>query len=170
MSPYFQNTMKIDNISTNDLEDRLEDFLGDKFDLDDKFENEILDLILEAIEQENEDSKYYKELLKLVENDKDKEAIRKIYLDDKKHFKIFSEIYKSLTGKEPIFEDEEIEIDDTLLEELEDSIEQKLENVELYRLILSSFLDVGIRDLIYEIITDEQGHAQKLTNLSNKTK
>lgn len=170
MNPYFQNKIEEDEIKTNDLDDNLEDKLEEKFDLDDRFEDEILELILKAIEQENEDSKYFEKLANLIQNEKDKEDIRKIYLDDKKHFKIFSEIYKSLTGKEPIFEDEEIEIDDTLPEELEDSIEQKLENVELYRLILSSFLDVGIRDMIYEIITDEQSHAQKLTKLYNKNK
>lgn len=162
MYPYFEED--INKIKTNDLDDRFD------LDEDDIFENEILELLLEAISQEDEDIRYFQKLEKMLKNTKDKDMIRKIMLDDKKHFKIFSEIYKSLTGKEPIFEKEEVEIDDSLIEEIFDSIEQKLENVELYRLLLSSFLDVGIRDLIFEIITDEQAHAQKLTQIHNRNK
>lgn len=135
-----------------------------------EFENYVLDMILQALEQENEDMMYYEKLSTLVQDEKDKEVLRRIHLDDMKHFNMLNELYKDLSGKEPVLEYEEIEIDDKLPEEFLDAAEQKLENVDLYRNIMKSFLDVGIRDMIFSILTDEQAHSQKLNQLYNKHK
>lgn len=137
------------------------------FDYDDQeeFQNYILDMILEAIEQENEDARYYEKLSTMVKDENDRENLRRIHLEDTKHFNMLSELYTNLTGREPIFEYDEIEIDDPLSEEFLDGAEEKLENVELYRNIMMAFLDISVRDMIFEIITDEQKHAQKLNQL-----
>ncbi len=125
-------------------------------------------MILCAIEQENNDMRYYEKLSTCVKDEKDRECLRRIHLEDMKHFNMFSGLYTNLTGKEPIFEYDEIDIENPLAEEFLEGAEQKLENVELYRNIMMAFLDVGIRDMIFEIITDEQRHAQKLNQLYYK--
>lgn len=164
MYPYFSNnTINKKEIKTYSYEKTDSDN-----DEQEEFENYILDMILEAIEQENEDARYYEKLSTIVKDKNDIDDLRRIHLEDTKHFNMLSELYTNLTGTEPNFEYDEIEIDDPLSEEFLEGAEQKLENVELYRNIMSSFLDIGIRDMLFEIITDEQKHAQKLNQLYSK--
>ena len=164
MYPYFSENKEI-----KEIKEEIKPLSYEKTDLDndeqEEFENYILDMILEAIEQENEDARYYEKLSTMVEDENDRESLRRIHLEDTKHFNMLSELYTNLTGREPIFEYDEIEIDEPLSEEFLDGAEEKLENVELYRNIMMAFLDISVRDMIFEIITDEQKHAQKLNQL-----
>lgn len=132
------------------------------------YEKYVLKMILEAIEEENESRLYFEQLANVVSNEEDKATLRKIYLDDTKHFNMLVELYKFLTGKEPKIEFEDIDIDYPLKDEFLDSIDDKLENIELYRNIMNSFLDTDIRDMLFEIITDEQGHIPRLYKLLKK--
>ncbi len=134
---------------------------------DEDFSKYVLQMILSAIEQENYDMMYYNQLLNYTTDEEEKEVLRRIYLDDIKHFNLLKELYKCLTDEPISFDYDEIEIGDNITKEFKNSFEQKLENVELYRNILKSFLDTCIRDMLFEIITDEQMHAQKLNNLYN---
>ena len=130
--------------------------------------NFILDLIKEAICDETRDSIYYEELSRKISNPEDQEILRKIHLDEEKHKKIFSELYKEISGKECEFSFSPKNISDNMLQNFSESLISELETVEFYRKILFSFLDLTVTDLMYEIITDEQAHAQKLNYLYSK--
>lgn len=129
----------------------------------------ILKLIEEAIADEQKDSDYYYRLSQVVEFPEDKEIIRKMHLDESKHEKIFKEIYAHLTGEEP--PEQEFTprtISDNLTDNFKEDIFGELEAVEFYRKLYTMFLNVEIRDWLYEIITDEQAHAQKNNYLYSK--
>lgn len=125
----------------------------------------ILELIREAISDEYRDANYYEELSKMANTPEAQRVLRKIHLDELKHFKIFQEIYYQLTGEKAEVNYEKSEIEGSLAENYSKSIFNELEAVEFYRIILFSFLNIPIRDWLYEIITDEQAHAQKLNYL-----
>ena len=90
--------------------------------------------------------------------------------DEYKHRRLFEEIYSALTGAAPlphknIFKPENI---DNLTEVFTDSLFGELDAVELYRDIMFSISNTGIRDMIFEIITDEQSHADLINYLLPK--
>lgn len=169
MYPYFSK--KDDEIKATSYEKADLMHTENNIDNQKEFENYVLDLIKGAIQQENHDMRYYEALSNMAPDNESKEYLRRIHLEDMKHFNMFSELYSDLSGKEPDFEWEEIDIDcNNLQKEFLKGFEQKCENIELYRNIMVAFLDVRIRDMLFEIITDEQNHMQKLNYLHNKFK
>lgn len=166
MYPYFSKQNEIINkVSKKDLDDAIED----KIEQDD-FRRYIIDALKEAIEEQEENSRYYEKLYNIVADEKDKNILRQIYLNEMKYKKIFQDIYKMITGTEAnIREDfEDIEIDDNITEELYESIEEQLDDIEFYRMLMSAFADLPIRDMIYEVIIGKQRNSQQLSNLYNK--
>lgn len=123
----------------------------------------VLEMLIEAIKDERADAKYYDTIANMLEDENDKKIIHKIHHDENKHEKIFTEIYELLTGSKPNEEDltfEEKPVSENMAENFANSILDELSAVEFYRKILFSFLNQEIRDALFEIITDEQGHAQ----------
>lgn len=166
MYPYFSKQKEIINkIIKKDLDDAIED----KVEQDD-FRRYIIDALKEAIEEQEENSRYYEKLYNIVDDEKDKNILRQIYLNEMKYKKIFEEVYKMITGTDAnIREDfEDIEIDDNITEELYDSMEEQLDDIEFYRMLMSAFADLPIRDMIYEVIIGKQRNSQQLSNLYNK--
>nr|WP_317359314.1 ferritin-like domain-containing protein [uncultured Tyzzerella sp.] len=174
MYPYFSKKDKniaAQSVEAKDLDDLIENRAEDKTEEDD-FRRYIIEALEDAIENQQENSIYYEKLYNIVTNEKDKDILRQISLDEMKYKKIFMDIYKMLTGKEAKIREnyEDIDIDDSLGEELFDSIEEQLEDVEFYRMLMSLFADLPVRDMIYEIIVGKQKNSQRLSNLYNKYK
>lgn len=130
----------------------------------------LLDMIKEAIKDEQTDADYYGNLSEKVTEKDDKETLNKIKMDEIKHNKMFNDIYYQLTGERVETTPESVVIGDNLCEEFESSMFNELEAVEFYRKLLFAFLNLEIRDTLFEIITDEQAHAQKLNYLYCKYK
>ncbi|WP_250277714.1 hypothetical protein [[Clostridium] colinum] len=169
MYPYFSKkdeTIEKKDILENDLDDKIEE------KLENDFRTHIIESIGEAIKEQDENSRYYEKLYNIVKDEKDKNTLRQIHLNETKFKNIFMKLYKMLTGKDfELREDyEEIDLDDNISEEFYDSIEDQLENIEFYRILMSAFSDLPIRDMIYEIIVGKQKNAQLLSNLYNKYK
>ncbi len=166
MYPYFSKQKEATNqINKKDLDDAMEN----KIEQDD-FRTYIIDALKEAIEEQDENSRYYEKLYNMLTDEKDKNVLRQVYLNELKYKKIFEEIYKMITGTDAnIREDfEEIEIDNNITEELYNSIEEQLDDIEFYRMLMSAFADLPIRDMIYEVIVGKQRNAQQLSNLYNE--
>ena len=166
MYPYFSKQNEATNqIIKKDLDDAMEN----KIEQDD-FRTYIIDALKEAIEEQDENSRYYEKLYNMLTDEKDKNVLRQVYLNELKYKKIFEEIYKMITGTDAnIREDfEEIEIDNNITEELYNSIEEQLDDIEFYRMLMSAFADLPIRDMIYEVIVGKQRNAQQLSNLYNE--
>lgn len=129
-------------------------------------ENETLELFIDGIKEKAEDSKYYLNLSEIATSPTDKEILRQISLDIYKHLKIFEEIYFRLTGNmPPETEVMPVEVGENLLKEYEKAMFNELSNAEFTRKILFVFNDMEIRDMLYEIITDEQSNATKFLYL-----
>ncbi len=174
MYPYFSKnedeTIRKENILKNDLDDK--DDTIDEADEKEDFREYIIDAIEEAIKDQEENVIYYEKLYNMVKDEKDKNTLRQIYLNEIKYKKIFIDLYKMITGKEPNIkiDNDDIDIDDSISQELYDSIEEQLEDIEFYRMIMSAFADLPVRDMIYEVIVGKQKNTQLLSNLYNKYK
>lgn len=183
MYPYFSK--KNDNITSNNTQnlnfdnnyDYQKDFKQIKqnvetpdFDSEEDFRQYVIDAIKEAVKEQDENTKYYEKLYNMAQDEKEKDIIRQIYLNELKYKQIFMEIYKMITGSDANIQETKVDIDGSFVEELYDSIEEQLDDLEFYRMIMTVFADLPIRDMIYEVIVGKQRHAQQLSNMYNKYK
>lgn len=125
----------------------------------------LIDMILEAMRDELSDRAKYKMLMDMARDPKVKRQINFAYEDEGKHYKMFQQILLRLTGKMTDIPVPEIKKPASLIEGVESSIDGELEAVELYRDILAMLPNKQMRDMLYEIITDEQEHAVRFTYL-----
>ncbi|MDF2672078.1 MAG: hypothetical protein K0R09_343 [Clostridiales bacterium] len=125
----------------------------------------LIDLILEAMKDERSDRAKYKIMMDMARDPKVKRQINFAYEDEGKHYKMFQQILFKLTGKMTEVPVPDVKRPVSLLEGVESSIDGELEAVELYRDILAMLPNKQMRDMLYEIITDEQEHAVRFTYL-----
>lgn len=156
---------------------------NNNYELNESLENEfpeysemnkyVVEMLIEAIKDEKMDSAYYNTIAETLTDKEDKRIFHKIHNDEEKHRKIFTEIYKLITGNEPTKEQIAVEdktISENMLENFSKAIYGELNAVEFYRKILFSFLNQELRDALYEIITDEQSHSTILSYMYSKYK
>lgn len=125
----------------------------------------LIDMLLEAMKDERADRAKYKMLMDMARDPKIKRQINFAYEDEGKHYKMFQQILFKLSGKMTDIPVPEIKKPANLIEGVESSIDGELEAVELYRDILAMLPNKQMRDMVYEIITDEQEHAVRFTYL-----
>lgn len=126
-------------------------------------------MLNDAINDENRDFMYYQALSEAMSNSVDGEIVKSMSLDEYKHKRIFEEIYTALTGEQPTISVVETETDfSDIPAVLVNRLFDELESVEMYRDIMSAFEDNAIRDMLFEIIIDEQSHADILNYLIHK--
>lgn len=123
----------------------------------------FIDLLIDAMKDERYDRIKYKNMMEMTKNEKIKEQLAFAYEDEGKHYKMFQYIFYQFTGKEIDIPIPEVEEYDELVDAVEASINGELEAVEMYRKIQSMLPTIGLRDMLFEIITDEQEHATRLT-------
>ncbi len=154
-------------------ESEVEDYLEkntEKHAPNNEADKKILDLLIEALKDEQMDFVYYGKLMNMAKSLSDKQIIREIQLDEKKHYALMSDVYFSLTGKRPKVEAGIKPIGRNLLKEYEKSIFSELNGSEFYRKIYFLMMNVRYRDIMFELLSDEAAHAAKLNFLyaSNK--
>jgi rubrerythrin len=121
----------------------------------------LLDMIKESMKDERHDNKKYKMMLDMTENKEIRENIRHAYEDEAKHYRMFQEIYGDLTGEDIEIPIPKVDLADRFVDNVKSSIQGELEAVELYRDIRAMLNTKKHRDMLYEIITDEQEHATR---------
>ncbi|MCY9659624.1 ferritin-like domain-containing protein [Paenibacillus chondroitinus] len=123
-------------------------------------EDMVLKVILQSISGERNDELFYQELIQLAPTEKEKEVIRGIRDDERKHNQMFRNIYTQLTGTPPtgIEATEPIEHVSNYLSGIESALFGELKAFEKYRTL---YLNISplYRDMIFEIMTDEIKHA-----------
>lgn len=127
----------------------------------DMYKQKLLDMIKEAMKDERHDHKKYKMMMEMTDNKEIKENIRYAYEDEAKHYRMFQEIYEDLTGEEIDVPVPKVELADRLVDNVKSSIQGELAAVEFYRDIRSMLTSKKHRDMLFEIITDEQEHATR---------
>ncbi|MEF2965698.1 ferritin-like domain-containing protein [Paenibacillus sp. M1] len=130
----------------------------------------VIGMIRESIAGERNDELFYDYLIKAAPTEQEKEVIRRIRDDERKHRRMFKTIYTQLTGQLPVEKQEPAEaLPATYLEGLEKALLGELRAFERYRTI---YLQIGpeYRDWIFEIMTDEIKHAGYFNWLYTKNK
>lgn len=131
----------------------------------DDYDSKLLDMLKEAMLDEKKDNRKYRIMMDMTDNREVIDQIRYAYEDEAKHYKMFQEIYEDLTGKEIQVPSPEQDKYSRLIDAVKSSINGELEAVELYRDIRSMLRGKRHRDMVYEIITDEQEHATRFVYL-----
>lgn len=121
----------------------------------------LLEMIVEGMKDERYDNKKYKMMLDMTDNKEMKENIRHAYEDEAKHYRMFQEIYEDLTGEEMEIPVPKVDLADRFIDNVKSSIQGELGAVEHYRDIRTMLTSKKHRDMLYEIITDEQEHATR---------
>jgi rubrerythrin len=126
-----------------------------------------LPLIKEAVQGEREDELFYQHLISLAPSKEEKGIIASIRDDERKHNRMFRQIYKDLTGKEiQAPEKTPFERPSSYLDGIRTALFGELKAVENYRRIRQCLPAGGpYRDMLFEIITDELRHASKYNYL-----
>ncbi|KEH87242.1 rubrerythrin [Clostridium novyi A str. BKT29909] len=123
---------------------------------------EALSLIKSSVSGEKEDEMFYDYLISLAPTDKQKDIIITIRDDERKHNKMFRNIYKDITGKDVVIEKEEKFVEPkSYIAGVEKALFGELSAVEKYRKIMADLPYTMYRDMVFEIITDEIKHAIK---------
>ena len=132
--------------------------------------SKLSDIIMLSMENEAKDHSFYEKLLPHLK-DEDRCIINSIMLDETKHYKLLSHIYMLLNNSSPDQKDiKEAEIDTNIFKNLSDAVLDEAEAVKLYRELMSSAVTEEIKDLFFEIMTDEMMHSTLLSYLYAKYK
>lgn len=129
-----------------------------------------LQLVKEAVMGEREDELFYDYLISIAPTQEEKNIIASIRDDEKKHNRMFRQIYKDYTGKDIVGEENvKFEKPTDYVDGISRALFGELKAVEKYREIRSGLPTRRHRDMLFEIITDELKHASKYNYLYTKT-
>lgn len=125
-------------------------------------------LIKSSVKGEKEDEMFYDYLIKLAPTEEEKEIIKSIRDDERKHNLMFRKIYKDFTGEE-IKDVDKVEFTKprSYIEGIKKALFGELKAVEKYRKIRQGLPYTQYRDMLFEIITDEIKHAIKYNYILN---
>lgn len=131
---------------------------------------EALELIRGAVSGEREDELFYDYLINEAPDQEDKDIITSIRNDERKHNKMFRELYYQLTGQmlPKQMPGEEFSKPISYCEGLKKALFGELGAVERYRRILFALQNRTHINMLTEIITDELKHASKYNYLITK--
>ncbi|MCR4435866.1 MAG: ferritin-like domain-containing protein [Clostridiales bacterium] len=128
-----------------------------------------LQLIHGAVAGEREDELFYDYLISIAPSEEDKKIISSIRDDERKHFKLFRQIYLELTGQMlPPAQDTEFERPKSYCAGIQKALFGELGAVERYRKILFALQDRRQINMLTEIITDEIKHSSKYNFLYSR--
>ncbi|MGY0372450.1 ferritin-like domain-containing protein [Clostridium sp. JNZ J1-5] len=125
-------------------------------------------LIKSSVKGEREDEMFYDYLIKLAPTEEEREIIKSIRDDERKHNLMFRKIYKEFTGEEiKDVDKEEFIKPESYIEGIKKALFGELKAVEKYRKIRQGLPYTQYRDMLFEIITDEIKHAIKYNYILN---
>lgn len=131
--------------------------------------DQALELIKQAISGEKEDELFYDYLISAAPTQEEKDIIAGIRDDEKKHNKMFREIYEDFTGekvKTPA--DITFEKPASYMDGIRKAFFGELAAAERYRDIIAGLPNRYYRDMVFEIMTDELEHADKYNYIINR--
>ncbi|RKP51600.1 ferritin-like domain-containing protein [Cohnella endophytica] len=123
---------------------------------------EALAGIKKAVQGEREDELFYDYLISVAPTKEEQEIIVSIRDDERKHNRMFRQIYRDITGQEITApQDTAFNKPQSYAAGLQKALFGELGAVERYRDIRAGLPDRYHRDMVFEILTDEQKHADK---------
>lgn len=134
--------------------------------------NQAIESIRTSVGDEKEDELFYDNLIKQAPTEKEKEIIRSIRDDERKHNQILRELYYNFTGQVipeatlPVNTDSKL----SYKEQLEKALFGELNAVARYRRIMGTMPSGNSYTLLMSIMTDELRHASKYNFLIHNAK
>lgn len=134
--------------------------------------NQAMNLIRQSIGNEKEDEIFYEILIRQAPTEKEKNIIRSIRDDERKHNQILRRLYYEFTGQTVPLDSiiEETTNNSDYKANLEKALFGELEAVVKYRKILGTMPSGDPYTLIMSIMTDELRHADKYNFLIHNAK
>ena len=144
-------------------------FYGMDFTKDDFYK--ALELVKDAVQGEREDELLYDYLINKAPTNEEKEIIRIIRNDERKHRQMFKNIYKFYTGQdiEASEEAEDLKKPESYVDGIKKALFGELAAMERYREIRKGLPNRYQRDMVFEILTDEIKHGIKYNYILNTT-
>ena len=132
--------------------------------------NQAIELIRQSVGNEREDEIFYDNLIKQAPTEEEKEIIRSIRDDEKKHNKILRDLYYNFTGQmvPPNMVSPNVDTNLKYKDNLEKALFGELEAVKKYRRIMGTMPSGNSYTLVMSIMTDELRHASKYNYLIHK--
>lgn len=125
--------------------------------------NQAIDLIRKSVDDEKEDEMFYGILIEQVPTDKEKDIIRSIRDDERKHNQILRELYYDFTGQilpaDNLTNSSNNQM--SYKKNLEKALFGELDAVKKYRKIMGTMPSGKSYTLLMSIMTDEIRHANK---------
>lgn len=134
--------------------------------------NQAIESIRQSVGDEKEDELFYDNLIKQAPTEKEKEIIKSIRDDEKKHNQILRELYYNFTGHVIPANVSATTIDQKsdYKENLEKALFGELNAVVRYRRIMGTMPSGNSYTLLMSIMTDELRHANKYNFLIHNAK
>lgn len=134
--------------------------------------NEAISLIRQSVGDEKEDEMFYNTLIKQAPTEKEKDIIRSIRDDEKKHNQILRSLYYQFTGQMLPADTLNVESNTNMdyKANLEKALFGELDAVKKYRKIMSQMPSGNSYTLLMSIMTDELRHASKYNFLIQNAK
>lgn len=134
--------------------------------------NQAIELIRQSVGDEKEDELFYDSLIKQAPTEKEKEIIRSIRDDERKHNQILRQLYYEFTGQVIPVDTAVVNANNEQIykEQLEKALFGELNAVVRYRRIMGTMTSGNSYTLLMSIMTDELRHANKYNFLIHKAK
>lgn len=135
--------------------------------------NQAIELIRKSVGNEREDEIFYDNLIKQAPTEKQKEIIRSIRNDERKHNQILRKLYYDFTGQMIPIDTLAVEGNNENMDyksQLEKALFGELDAVAKYRKIMGTMPSGNSYTLLMSIMTDELRHASKYNFLIQNTK
>jgi len=161
MYPY--NTSKTNHQNTNNLKSSNAKLIMSEEEMT------VQDILINEMNDKEHNYQYYSALSEKLTDSADAETVKSMAFDEYKHKRLLEEIYYALTETMPEKTEVKIEpISNNINDEFTNTFFKELEAVEMNRELMASFENQSVKDLFFEILTDEQAHAAILNYLIQK--
>lgn len=131
----------------------------------------VLPLLQKAVQGERNDELFYDYLIQNAPSQEDIDIITSIRNDERRHRRMFKQIYYTLTGQMiEASSSESFEKPTSYLNGIQQALFGELSAVELYRRIYFMVPYKVFKNMVFEILTDEIKHASKYNYLYAKNK
>lgn len=128
-------------------------------------DNPLFNLILIAMNNNRFSSQKYKSIINMTEDMNIINSIQYAYNNELKHYKVFKQILRKLTGQSVEIPDPNIKINNSIIDAIEDCIDKELEEVKLYQKIIGLISSDQVRTTIRNMIIDKQRNVATLNFL-----
>lgn len=137
--------------------------------------NQALELIKKSVGDERKDEMFYNRIIEQAPTEKEKDILKSIRDDEKKHNRILRNVYFTITGQMIPENQNTSDVNESknkmsYKENLEYALFGELEAVSKYRKIMGAMPDNDTYTLIMSIMTDELKHANKYNFLIHNAK